>query len=175
MDALSLTARRAAGYVADVALLAVVLVPLATVAALALGTEGLAGFDVWLRSLVLISIPAWAYFVVTEHRWGGGLGQRLARLRTVADGADGADGPPAWGAALLRTAVTLVPWELIHLAFFGLAVRLGEVTTAQIVVASTAYVLIGAYVVVTWRTGGRRSPADIVARTEVRLRVAPAG
>jgi hypothetical protein len=42
------------------------------------------------------------------------------------------------------------------------------VTSGQIVVAIVAYVLMAAYVVVTLRTGGRRSPADVLARTEVR-------
>jgi hypothetical protein len=165
LDAASLTARRIAGYVIDVTVLAIVLVPIASLVALVLGTENLSGAQVWLRSLVLISIPAWTYFVVTEHRWGAGLGKRLVRLRT----ADlGGDGPPGWSRALLRTAVTLAPWEMIHLAFFGLAPSLGEVTSGQIVLASLAYILIAAYVVVTLRGGGGRSPADRLAGTEVR-------
>ena len=167
MNGVALTARRLAGYGIDVTALAVVLIPIATIVSLVLGNEGLSGIQVWMRSLLLISIPAWTYFVVTEHRWGGGLGKRLTGLRTVAMGADA---PPSWGAALARTAVTLAPWELIHLAFFGLAQQLGEVTSGQIVVATVAYVLMAAYVVVTLRTGGRRSPADLLARTEVRRR-----
>jgi uncharacterized RDD family membrane protein YckC len=163
----ALTARRLAAYAIDVTALAVVLIPIATIVSLVLGNEGLSGIQVWMRSLFPISIPAWTYFVVTEHRWGGGLGKRLTGLRTVAMGADA---PPSWGAALARTAVTLAPWELIHLAFFGLAQQLGEVTSGQIVVATVAYVLMAAYVVVTLRTGGRRSPADLLARTEVRRR-----
>jgi hypothetical protein len=170
VDAASLTARRIAGYVVDVTVLAVVLVPIASVVALVLGNDGLTGIDVWLRSLVLISIPAWTYFIVTEHRWGGGLGKRLVRVRTVAAGTDV---PPSWLASLTRTAVTLAPWELIHLAFFGLAPRLSEVTGGQILVAISAYVLIATYVVVTFRGAGRRSPADLLARTEV-CRRAPA-
>jgi RDD family len=161
------TARRVAGYVADVTVLAIVLVPIASLVSVALGTEGLAGLDVWLRSLVMISIPAWTYFVVTEHRWGAGVGKRLLGLRTVAVGTEA---PPTLGAAFARTAVTLAPWELIHLAFFGLAPALGEVTASQIVVAAIAYLLVAAYVVVTLWTGGRRSPADLAAATEVRRR-----
>lgn len=167
MDAASLTARRIAGYVIDVTALAVVLVPIAAIASLILGTDGVTATGVWVRSLILISIPAWTYFVVTERRWGAGLGKRLAGLSTVASGTDAT---PTWGAALARTAVTLAPWELIHLAFFGLAPALGEVTSGQIFVAILAYVLMAAYVVVTFRTAGRRSPADLLARTEVRRR-----
>ena len=167
MDAAALTSRRIAGYVVDVTALAVVLVPIAAIVALALGSDGITAQGIWLRSLVTISLPAWSYFVVTEHRWGGGLGKRLTRLETVAAGTDA---PPSWGAALARTAVTLAPWELVHLAFFGLAPRVGEVTGGQIMVAILAYVLMAAYVIVTYRTGGRRSPADVLARTEVRRR-----
>ena len=165
MRSTTLTARRIAGYVVDVAMLAVVLVPMAWIVALVLGNEDPTGRDVWLRSLVLVSIPAWTYFVVTEHRWGAGLGKRLVRLRT---GALDTGGEPTWGQALLRTAVTLAPWEMIHLAFFGLARRVGEVTSGQVVMALMAYALMAGYVVVTLRSGGRRSPADHLARTEVR-------
>ena len=165
MDAASLTARRIAAYVVDVTALAIVLVPIASIVALAVGTENVSGGEVWVRSLVLISIPAWTYFVVTEHRWGAGLGKRLIGLRTATAGEAV---PPSWGQALVRTAVTLAPWEMIHLAFFGLAPQLGEVTSGQIVLAILAYVLIAAYVVVTFRSEGRRSPADLLARTEVR-------
>ena len=167
MNGAALTARRLAGYGIDVTALAVVLIPIATIVSLVLGNEALSAVQVWMRSLVLISIPAWTYFIVTEHRWGAGLGKRLTGLRTVAMAADA---PPSWGAALARTAVTLAPWELVHLAFFGLAPQLGEVTSGQIAVAIVAYVLMAAYVVVTLRTGGRRSPADLLAGTEVRRR-----
>jgi hypothetical protein len=167
LDAASLTMRRVAGYVVDVMALAIVLVPIAAIVSLVLGNDDVPALEVWVRSLVLISIPAWTYFVVTEHRWGAGLGKLFTRLKTVSQRTDA---PPTWGAALVRTAVTLAPWELVHLAFFGLAPQLGEVTSGQIVVAILAYVLLAAYVVVTLRSGGRRSPADLLARTEVRRR-----
>ncbi len=163
-DGASLTARRLAGYGIDVTLLAIVLIPIAWIVALVLGNADVTPLEVWVRSMILISLPSWTYFVVTEHCWGAGIGKRLVGLRTVAAGTDV---PPTWGAALVRTAVTLLPWELVHLAFFALAPALGEVTSGQIVVGIGAYVLMAVYIVVTFRSAGRRSPADMLARTEV--------
>ena len=165
MAGVLLTARRAAAYLIDVALLAAVLLPITFAVSIVLGTEELAGFEVWLRSAAMISVPAWAYFVVTEHRWGRGIGKRLLGLRTVTARTDV---PPSWSAALLRTAVTLAPWEMTHLAFFAFARRPGEVSAPQVVLASLAYLLLFALIFGTLRSGGRRSPADALAGTEVR-------
>jgi hypothetical protein len=167
MDAVRLTLRRIGAYVVDVTAVAIVVVPIASAVAFALGTDDLAGREVWLRSVVLVSIPAWTYFIVTEHRGGGGFGKRVVGLQTNACGTDAF---PTWGAATVRTAVTLAPWELSHLAFFGLAARVGEVTAGQVAVAVAAYALLAGFVIITYRTEGRRSPADLAAGTEVRGR-----
>lgn len=165
MGGVRLTARRAVAYVVDVLALALVLVPLAALVAGSSGNSELTGTEVWLRSLVLVSLPAWTYFVVTEHRWGRGIGKRLLGLRTV-DRRSGR--PPSLPSALVRTIITLLPWELTHLAFFALAPRLGATTPAQMAVAALAYVLLAVYVVATVRTGGAESPADRLAGTAVR-------
>ena len=68
----------------------------------------------------------------------------------------------AVGRSLLRTAITLIPWEATHLAYFALAPALGKVAPPQVVLASLANVLVAGYLIGT--------PADVFAGTEVRRR-----
>jgi len=159
-----LTGLRLAAYGIDVAVLAAVLLPLSFAIGSVLGTELATGVEVWVRSLLTISLPAWAYFILTDHLAGGrSLGKRLLGLRArMLDGRT-----PGWLASVLRTALKLAPWELTHLAFFALAPRLGAFEGIQILVAGTTYVLMLAYLVVALRNGGRRSVPDLVAGTAV--------
>ncbi len=164
MNALSLTARRLAAYAADVLLLATFLLPLAVLVGAVAPIDVPTGTGVWVRSLLTISVPAWAYFIVTDHvAEGRSVGKRLFRLQTLA--IDG--GVAGWGASILRTAGKLLPWGLIHLAFFGLAARLGVFSGVQVSVAILSYALMGAYLVVALVHGGRRSVPDLVAATQV--------
>lgn len=164
MSALRLTARRLAAYVVDVVVLAAVLLPVAFGVALLLGTDDVAGPTVWLRSLVTVSLPAWAYFIVLERRRGATIGKRLFGLRSV--GADG--GTPGWGAAFVRTTVKLVPWELVHLAFFALADDFTSISGVQIAIAAVADVLMLALIAAPLWTGGERSLHDLAAGTRVK-------
>ena len=164
MSALRLTALRLAAYVLDVVALAAVLLPLSFVIGSVVGTDLSSGPEVWLRSLLTISVPAWLYFILTDHLGAGrSLGKRALGLQTrTLDG-----GTPDLRAAVLRTALKLAPWELVHLAFFALAPRLGTFEGFQLLVASAAYVLMFAYLLVALRNGGRRSLPDFVAGTTV--------
>jgi len=159
-----LTALRLSAYGIDVVLLAAVLLPLSIAIGSVIGTDLSTGVQVWLRSLLTISLPAWTYFIVTDHLAGGrSLGKRALSLRAqMLDG-----GTLGWGPSVLRTALKLLPWELTHLAFFALAPRLGAFEGIQILVSGSAYVLMAAYLVVAVRNGGRRSVPDLVAGTVV--------
>jgi uncharacterized RDD family membrane protein YckC len=159
-----LTALRLAAYAIDVVVLAAVLLPLSFAIGSVIGTELSTGMAVWIRSLLTISLPAWAYFIATDHLAGGrSLGKRVLGLRArMLDG-----GTLGWGPSVLRTALKLLPWELTHLAFFALAPRLGAFEGIQVVVSGTAYALMIAYLVVAVRNDGRRSVPDLVAGTTV--------
>jgi uncharacterized RDD family membrane protein YckC len=163
MMAVGVTVRRVAAYLVDVFVLAVLLLPVAFGIGSALGTQGLGGFDVWLRALLLVSLPAWAYFILTDRFGGRSIGKRLLGLRTVTPNG----GPPSWGRAIVRTAVKLAPWELVHLAFFGLSASFAEFSMLQIVLAGLAYALMAAYVIIPLFSGGRRGVQDLLAGTRV--------
>lgn len=164
MPALQLTALRLAAYVLDVAALAIVLVPLSFAIGSLVGSDLSTGLEVWVRSLQTISLPAWLYFILTDALAGGrSLGKRALGLQTLM----GDGGPPNMRASVLRTAVKLAPWELIHLAFFALAPQLGGFGGAQILAAGASYLLMFVYLVVALRNGGRRSVPDLLAGTAV--------
>ena len=164
MPAIRLTAIRLLAFGIDVVMLAAVLLPLSFAIGAVVGTNLASGPEVWLRSLLTISVPAWLYFIVTDHLANGrSLGKRALGLRTqMIDGRR-----PSLGASVLRTALKLAPWELTHLAFFALAPRLGAFEGIQIVVAIASYALMFAYLVVALLNDGRRSVPDFVAGTAV--------
>lgn len=164
MESLRLTLRRLFAYGLDVLLLAVILLPLASGIAVVLGTDDMTGPDVWVRQLVTVSVPAWAYFILTE-RLGNGRSVGKRALGIVTRGLDGRS--PAWAAAIVRTALKLLPWELVHVAFFALAASFRRVEPVQLVVAGSSYVLMAAYLVVALLNGGERSVPDLAAGTRV--------
>ncbi len=164
MQALRLTARRLAAYVVDVLVLAAILLPLAFGIAALLGTEGMTGPDVWLRQLMTISAPAWTYFILTDRLGSGrSVGKRTFGLATR--GLDGA--PPSWPAAVSRSALKLLPWELVHIAFFAMARSFERIEPVQLLVAGSSYALMFAYLAVALGTGGTRSVPDFAASTRV--------
>ena len=164
MESVRLVIRRLFAYGFDVLVLAVVLVPFAFAIGAVLGTDDLTGPDVWVRQLATISVPAWAYFILTDRLGRGrSIGKRALGLATR--GADGA--PPGWAAAIARTALKLLPWELVHIAFFAIAGSFERVEPIQLAVAGASYVLMAVYLVVALLNGGARSVPDIVASTRV--------
>jgi uncharacterized RDD family membrane protein YckC len=164
MKSLRLTLRRLAAYGIDVLVLAAVLLPLAFGIAALFGTEDMTGPDVWVRQLVTISAPVWAYLILTDRLGRGrSIGKRALGLATRS--LDGS--VPGWGAAIARTALKLLPWELVHIAFFAMSASFARVEPIQLVVASGSYVLMFAYLVVALVNGGERSVPDLVASTRV--------
>ena len=164
MSAARLTLLRLAAYGLDVVALAAVLLPLSFAIGSVVGTELSTGLEIWNRSLLTISLPAWLYFILTDHLANGrSLGKRVLGLQThMLDG-----GAPDASASLVRTALKLAPWELTHLAFFALAPRPGAFGGSQVIVAAASYAAMLAYVAVAVRNGGRRSVPDLVAGTTV--------
>ena len=158
------TARRAAAYALDVALLAAILIPIAFGLQLVLGYRPTTGIGVWLASLATISVPTWTYFTLSDASIRGAtLGKRSLGLRAAfIDGRRITIGP-----AVVRTAIKLIPWELAHFALFGLSVELGTFSGLQIGVLWLVYALLAVYIVVAVRNAGERSVHDLVAGTAV--------
>jgi uncharacterized RDD family membrane protein YckC len=158
--------RRAAAYFTDILLLFAVLAPVGYLARMAAGWPGAAptGFEVWVASAVNFSVPAWAYFALSDRSpRGATIGKRLLRVRVSRHGIGQVGGLRA----LARTAVKLLPWETAHVSAFALSAGADGLAPAQVVGLTAANGLAVAYFVAVCLTRGRRSVHDYVVATEV--------
>lgn len=150
------TSRRIGAYLIDIAPLGQLSLPL-------IGRSPRTGPEIWLTTFINFSIPCWLYFIIATRSPGGAtLGKRWLGPRVV-----GNDGPISTAQAILRPAVLLLPWELVHLSVFGLSKQLGRFEAGQWIGLSIANALAFLYLVVTVVTHGRRGVHDVVAGTLV--------
>ena len=164
---LALVARRAAAYLLDGALLAVLVVAsqLAVRAVLGARMPPLATgpqIEAWV--LMTVSLPVWAYFSQSESsRWQATLAKRLLGLRvTTLDGRR-----LGFGRALLRTAFKLAPWELTHITLL-LPTAIWDSPNAEFRPGLLlVYGLLTVYLLCAALTPLRQAPHDLVARTRV--------
>lgn len=164
-DGTVLILRRSAAYLFDIVILFVVLAPLGFFVQWILGIElAQTGPEVARTILWNFSLPAWLYFMLSDQSSRGAtLGKRLLQVQVAR-----VDNNPLslWN-AFLRTAVKLLPWELVHVSAFALSADLSQLNSGQTIGLITANVLILAYVIFFVATRGRRSVHDFVAQTEV--------
>ncbi len=112
------------------------------------------------------SLPAWLYFTISDQSTHGAtLGTRLVKLRV-----SGIKNKPVspWR-ALLRTAVKLLPWEMVHFFGFALSSDFFQLTVVQTVGLFLANVLTIFYAILFLFTRGRRSVYDFAAQTVVTM------
>jgi uncharacterized RDD family membrane protein YckC len=121
--------------------------------------ENLVGFAALVLPVTLAL--AWA-----EHRWGRTPGKRVAGVRVVARSRGGAFSPRR---ALARNAVKVaLPWAVGHAAVFVLAGGAAAPGPGGILLLALSY-LLPLVTLVGIFARGRRTPHDVVARTEVVL------
>lgn len=160
----SLFLRRLAAFLADVALLFLVLGPLSFLFQRLVGVTPDATREIYATLLVSFSVPAWAYFTLADRSVGGAtMGKRLLGLRTESDEGERIGGARALG----RTAIKMLPWEASHASAFLLAPSSGAFGAASWLGLSLAYALAFTYLALAWRSGGSRSLHDRVAATRV--------
>ena len=161
---MTLFVRRAGAYLLDIVVLFAVLAPLGWLAQRALGIAPSTGLEVWWTLLFNFSIPAWVYVAVADASpTGATLGKRWLRLRVTRQ--HGGRIRPMQ--ALGRTAIKLLPWELVHISMFAFQRQLGEFGIVQGVGLTIANTLALAYLLSAALTQGRRSIHDYMAGTLV--------
>lgn len=164
---MKLAVRRIVAYTIDVSILFVVLAPLGIVVQWLIGTSPQTGPQIWLTIILNFSIPCWLYFIFSDLSAGGAtVGKWIMGIRTVSE-----SGAVSVGQAVGRTAVKLLPWEMVHISVFALAERLGEFSVLQWVGLAMVDALIVVYLVAVFVSRGRRGVHDVVARSSVRLAV----
>ncbi|GAB5536223.1 MAG: hypothetical protein Rubg2KO_24720 [Rubricoccaceae bacterium] len=156
--------RRIAAYLIDILILFVVLAPLGGLVQFALGIWPTTPQEIYATLLLNFSIPAWAYFTLSDRSIRGAtIGKRLLKIQTDAS----PTGRIGTGQALARTAVKMLPWELTHASMFLFAAPDFTVELANGVGVGVTYALSFLYLVLAWRSDGRRSLHDLLTRTQV--------
>lgn len=160
----SLLRRRVVAYLFDVVALLVVLGPTGWLAQRAIGWSPSTPRETWVTLLLNFSLPTWLCFTAFDASRGGAtLGKRLLRLRVVTSGGERL----SFARALGRTALKLLPWELVHVAVFALGESFDEFATRQSVALVAANLLVFVWFAVALRSGGRASVHDLACRTLV--------
>ena len=164
MPSRSILARRVGAYMLDILLLFVVLGPLGFAVQQFTGLVPETGPEIWRALLLNFSLPVWLYFMICESSARGTtIGKLLVGLRVEVVHAS----KPLWPCILLRTAIKLAPWELVHIASFGLAPADGSFTMLQASLLTLAWLLMVMYLFRVWRSRGRLAPHDRIAGTQV--------
>jgi len=160
--------RRVAAYMIDMVLMFVVLAPVGVLVLWATGYHAETGPEIWRVLLLNFSLPVWMYFIGFESSHAGATpGKRLLRLHVIV--ADSGRSPAPMH-VLARTAIKLLPWELVHVAMFALAPDSGKTLPFQWVLLGLAYALMLVYLIDAFVSGGQRAPHDRLAGTRIRLR-----
>ena len=165
----SLLLRRILAYMLDCAALFVVLGLLGWVVQQAIGIAPETAQGTYAALVLNFSVPVWIYFTLCDHSKSGmTLGKRILKIqsRSQKGGRIGAM------RALGRTALKMLPWELTHASAFLLVPELGQFGVASWIGLGLAYTLMFIYLIVAWRTDGRRSVHDLASDTFVRRRSA---
>jgi len=94
---------------------------------------------------------------------GATIGKRLLRLSVTSLRHQRV----SFGQALTRTAIKLLPWELVHLSAFAASTDLNQLSMIQTIGLGAANLLILLFVLVAVFNYGARSVHDFVAGTAV--------
>lgn len=114
--------------------------------------------------LLTVSVPIWAYFVLSEHsRWQATLGKRLLGLKVRSTTGENA----GWRQLLGRTVLKLLPWEIFHLTFMLPVPLLSDPAPAFRSGFVVGFVLLLLYLLVLWQTPRQQSIHDLIAETVV--------
>ena len=124
------------------------------------------GFTIWTTILWSFSLPAWVYFMLSDRsKTGKTIGKRVFKLRVTGMIRERL----IWGRALARTAIKLLPWEIIHFSSFALSKDLGTFTLHQYIGLVAGNALAFAYFITCVLTQGKRCIHDLLVGTEIQF------
>lgn len=154
--------RRCVAYLIDILLLFIILAPAAVLGEKLLGLTPQTHRQVWFAVVFSFSIPAWFYFILSDQSNSGAtFGKRFLHLRVALINGDRL----SFLRSFSRTAIKLLPWEMVHIFGFALADQLGN--TWQSAGLITANILILIYLGIAFATKGQRSLHDLVVGSQV--------
>jgi len=163
-NSLSMVARRVGAFLLDILLIFAVAGTCGFIIQRLLMDPPQTGMGIWITVLWNFSLPAWLYFCLSDRsKTGRTIGKRILKLQVISQRKERL----GWGRAFGRTAIKLLPWEIIHFTAFALSKDPGELSPTQLIGLSIGNVLTFVYLIVTILTRGRRSVHDLLMKTEV--------
>lgn len=124
------------------------------------------GPAIWFTILWNFSLPSWLYFLWSDRsKKGKTVGKRLFKLKVKARTSERL----GWGRALARTAIKLLPWEIMHISAFALSKELGTFTLLQYIGFVTGNALAFVYFIASALTQGKRTIYDLILGTEIQF------
>jgi uncharacterized RDD family membrane protein YckC len=163
---ITLIARRVGAFLLDILIIFVICAPTGYLIQHLVGYSPETGLAIWLTTLYNFSLPTWIYFSVSDRsNEGKTVGKRVFKLKVTARRSERI----GWGLALARTAIKLLPWEMIHFSAFALSRDPGTFTVVQYIGLVTGNTLAFAYLIVSAFTQGKRSIHDLLLGTEIQF------
>ena len=157
-------ARRVGAFLLDILILFGICAPVGYLVQHLTGFSPKTGLTIWLSILLNFSMPTWLYFLLSDRSKNGKtLGKRLFKLKVARAGAERL----GWARAFARTAIKLLPWEIIHFSAFFLSEDLAMFTTLQYIGLISGNSLAFVYFLSSILTQGKRSIHDILVGTEI--------
>jgi uncharacterized RDD family membrane protein YckC len=122
-------------------------------------------FEAYTRAVMSFSVPFWIYSIGNDFsRSGSTIGKKIMKIHVVT-----IEGMRIrLHQAIFRTAIKVIPWEMVHLSFFGLSEGWGSFSIAQMISTVITYILIFVYVIVTIKTKGIKGIHDLISKTQVK-------
>jgi uncharacterized RDD family membrane protein YckC len=165
-NSLTMVARRAGAFLLDILLIFAVAGPCGFIIQRLLNDPAQTGVGIWVAALWNFSPPAWLYFFLSDRsKTGRTIGKRVLKLQVISQRKERL----GWDLALGRTAIKLLPWEIVHFSAFALSKDPGQFTPTQTIGLSIGNGLVFIYFIITVWTFGRRSAHDLLMKTEVCL------
>lgn len=156
--------KRVSAFLLDILILFLILEPSAYLIQRLIGYRPQTGPAIWSFILWSFSLPAWLYFAWSDHsKKGKSIGKKVFKLRVIGKSKERL----GWGRALARTAIKLLPWEVIHFFSFALSKDLGTFTPAQYIGLAVGNALAFVYFIACVLTQGKRSIHDFLLGTAI--------
>lgn len=158
--------KRVGAFLLDILIIFGICAPVGYLIMRLIGYSPHTGFAIWTSILWNFSFPAWIYFIWSDRsKSGKTIGKKVFKISVKSRTKERL----GWGLALARTAVKLLPWEIIHFSSFALSKDLGTFALHQYIGLVAGNALAFAYFITCALTQGKRSIHDILLGTEIQF------
>jgi len=155
---------RALAFLIDIGILFLFGFLVTTLLILVLGAP-ITPFQTYIRTIISFSIPVWIYSIGNDFsKSGSTIGKKIMKIHVITLGRERL----RLHQAISRNAIKLIPWEMVHLTFFGLSEGWGSFNVVQMILVVITYAIIFFYIIVMIKTKGTKAIHDLISHTQVK-------